>query len=168
MNPYMTLLLPALHDALKAFATQTCTDFILWDGVIQTITKSLSFDDGCTLLISMVWPTLFTLPSAFWRDDKLQQVSALLVEQVEVTSRLNDADAKKLLQDCLGILIEAVTDDTLLKKINLNILMHTRSEDSRSRLTALSFSEALWRTHGGKLLGTHMLTCESMVLIKGE
>lgn len=91
-----------------------------------------------------------------------------MVEQVEVTSRLNDADAKKLLQDCLGILIEAVTDDTLLKKINLNILMHTRSEDSRSRLTALSFSEALWRTHGGKLLGTHMLTCESMVLIKGE
>lgn len=136
MNPYMTLLLPALHDTLKAFTTQTCTDFILWDGVIQTITKSLSFDDG-----------------SFWRDDKLQQISILLVEQVEVTSKLNDADAKRLLQDCLGVLIEAVTDDTLLKKINLNILMHTRSEDSRSRLTALTFSEALWRTHGGKLLG---------------
>lgn len=165
MNPYMTLLLPALHDTLKAFTTQTCTDFVLWDGVIQTITKSLSFDDGCTLLISMVWPTLFTLPSAFWRDDKLQQISALLIEQVEVTSRLNDADAKKLLQDCLGILIEAVSDDTLLKKINLNILMHTRSGDSRSRLTALSLSEALWRAHGGKLLGTHMLSRESMVLI---
>jgi hypothetical protein len=50
--------------------------------------------------------------------------------------------------------VDSVTDDTLLKSINLNLLMHTRSDDARLRVLALTCSENLWRGHGGKLLGS--------------
>lgn len=90
---------------------------------------------------------------AFWRDDKLQQTASLLVEQVPVCIRLGVADGKTTLLTCLGALAEAVNDDALLKSINLNVLMCTRSEDVRLRIFALTCSEGLWRAHGGKLLG---------------
>lgn len=49
---------------------------------------------------------------------------------------------------------EAINDDALLKSTNLDLLMHTRSEDVRLRTFALNCAEVLWRSHGGKLLGT--------------
>ena len=91
--------------------------------------------------------------SAFWRDDKLRQVSTVLTGQIEVCIRLNFTDGKPLLQECFGALLESITDDTLLKIVNMNILMHTRSEDPRVRLFALACSESLWRSQGGKLIG---------------
>jgi len=96
----------------------------------------LNFDDG-----------------SFWRDDKLRQVSTVLTGQIEVCIRLNFADGKPLLQESFGALLDTATDDTLLKAININILMHTRSEDPRVRLFALTCSETLWRSQGGKLIG---------------
>jgi U3 small nucleolar RNA-associated protein 10 len=76
-----------------------------------------------------------------------------LIEQVAVCIKLNYADGKSLLQECLGALTDSATDDSLLKAINLDLLMHTRSEDARLRMLALTCSETLWRVHGGKLLG---------------
>jgi U3 small nucleolar RNA-associated protein 10 len=90
---------------------------------------------------------------AFWRDDKLRQVSTVLTGQIEVCIRLNFADGKALLQECFGALLETITDDTLLKIVNMNILMHTRSEDPRVRIFALACSESLWRSQGAKLIG---------------
>jgi U3 small nucleolar RNA-associated protein 10 len=58
-----------------------------------------------------------------------------------------------MLPSCLNAMTDCVNDDALLKSINLGVLMHTRSEDPRLRLFALICSEALWRAHGGKLIG---------------
>ena len=60
---------------------------------------------------------------------------------------------KDLLRDCLIALVDIAHDDTLVKTINLNILMHTRSEDARLRIYALNCTEAIWRASGVKLLG---------------
>lgn len=38
--------------------------------------------------------------------------------------------------------------------MNVDLLMHTRSEDARLRLYALTCSEALWRAHSEKLIGS--------------
>jgi U3 small nucleolar RNA-associated protein 10 len=76
-----------------------------------------------------------------------------LTGQIEVCIRLNFADGKALLQECFDALLETITDDTLLKIVNLNILMHTRSEDPRVRIFALACSESVWRSQGGKLIG---------------
>jgi U3 small nucleolar RNA-associated protein 10 len=77
-----------------------------------------------------------------------------LVEQVAVSVRLGVAEGKTLLPSCLGAMAEcAGADDVLLKTVNLGVLMYTRSEDARLCLFALTCSEALWRAHGGKLLG---------------
>jgi len=61
--------------------------------------------------------------------------------------------------------MEVVNDDSLIKSINLDLLMHTRAEDVRMRLYALSCSESLWRTHGGKLLVSERIlyTCLSQL-----
>ena len=67
--------------------------------------------------------------------------------------RLNHTEGRKQLQECLSALLDSITDDTLLKTVNLNVLMHTRSEDSRVRIFALSSAEVLWRSHGGRLIG---------------
>ncbi|KAF8797612.1 hypothetical protein BYT27DRAFT_7204423 [Phlegmacium glaucopus] len=136
MVPYMSFLLQPYTDILKAFTSSTSDNFALWSSVIQTLTRALNFDD-----------------CAFWRDDKLRQVSIVLTGQIEVCIRLNFADGKPLIQECFGALLETITDDTLLKSINMNILMHTRSEDPRVRLFALACSETLWRSQGGKLIG---------------
>jgi U3 small nucleolar RNA-associated protein 10 len=80
-------------------------------------------------------------------------VSIVLAGQIEVCIRLNFTDGKPLLQECFAALLDTITDDTLLKIINTNILMHTRSEDPRVRLFALTCSETLWRSQGGKLIG---------------
>ncbi|KAF8154101.1 hypothetical protein B0H34DRAFT_800000 [Crassisporium funariophilum] len=160
MVPYMSFLLQPYTDILKSFTTSETDDFALWSSVVQTLSRSLNLDDG-----------------AFWRDDKLRQISTVLTGQIEVSIRLNFVDGKSQLQDCFSGLLETVTDDTLLKTINLNILMQTRSEDSRVRLFALSCSEALWRSHGGKLLGfvaetaTFIAECsedENDVVVKGS
>ncbi|KAF8901036.1 armadillo-type protein [Gymnopilus junonius] len=136
MVPYMSFLQQQFSDILTSFTTSTAENLDLWSSVIQILTRTLNFDDG-----------------GFWRDDKLRQISTPLTAQVEVCVRLNFLDGKSLLQECFGALIENVTDDTLLKTINLNILMHTRSEDSRVRLFALECAQAVWHSKGGKLLG---------------
>ncbi|KAF9553866.1 hypothetical protein CPC08DRAFT_672807 [Agrocybe pediades] len=139
MVPYMTFLLQPFTDILTSFAKSSADNFALWSSVVQVLTRTLNFDDA-----------------GYWRDDKLRQIATPLTNQIEVCVRLKftDSAGKAQLQDCFNALIENATDDTLLKNINLGILMHTRSEDARVRLFALSCSEAIWKTSGGgKLLG---------------
>lgn len=62
-------------------------------------------------------------------------------------------EARAALSECIVAMGEAITDDSLVKKLNLDLLMHTRAEDARLRLYALTCSEALWRAHGAKLIG---------------
>ncbi|KAH7920221.1 hypothetical protein BV22DRAFT_1199044 [Leucogyrophana mollusca] len=135
MNPYMSLVLQPLCDILHSFTVSPSED-ALWLCAVETLTKSFESDDG-----------------VFWRDDKLRSVATPLIAQVPNCVKLNIADAKKHLTRCLSAMTGAVNDDALLKTINLNILMHTRSEDARERIFALSCSEALWKEHGGKLIG---------------
>lgn len=90
---------------------------------------------------------------AFWRNDKLRRIAPVLVEQAAVCIRLGSTAGKASLPVCLEAMTEAVNDDTLLKSINLDLLMHTRSDDVRLRTFALTCSEVLWQSHGGKLLG---------------
>lgn len=97
---------------------------------------------------------LICFRKVFWRDDKLRQLASPLIEQVAVCIRSNYTEGRSLLQECLSALVDSVTDDALLKSINLNMLMYTRSDDVRLRILALTCSENLWRSHGGKLLGS--------------
>ncbi|KJA17838.1 hypothetical protein HYPSUDRAFT_191636 [Hypholoma sublateritium FD-334 SS-4] len=136
MVPYMSFLLAPFCDILASFATSDLDDFGLWSTVVQTLTQTLNYDDG-----------------AFWRDDKLRQLSVPLTSQIAVCVKPHFVDGKQDLQDCLTAVVENVVDETILKTVNLNILMHTRSEDSRARITALAVSQALWRSNGGKLMG---------------
>ncbi|KAJ3917389.1 hypothetical protein F5877DRAFT_44742 [Lentinula edodes] len=141
MNPYMTILLPPSIEILKS-----CTNAaemeddnnlgLLLPPVLETLTKSIACDDG-----------------SFWRDDKIAQLSPLIVAQIPVCIKLNISEAKTLLQECIVAGAETVGDDSVLKAMNLDILMHTRSEDVKTRLFALTCTETLWRANGSKLLG---------------
>jgi len=63
-------------------------------------------------------------------------------------------EAKSLFKQCLEAFVENVSDDALLKSTNLDLLMHTRSDNVKVRQFALACEETLWRSHGGKLIGT--------------
>lgn len=109
--------------------------------------------------------SILTRFTAFWRDDKLRLIGTEVVKQVAVCIRLNIADGKPALSECLVALVEVAASDSLLKAINLDLLMHTRSDDARLRLFALSCSAQLWRTHGAKLLGMFRLLLHSPTAI---
>lgn len=165
MNTYMTSLLYPFTEFLKAFTVSSTDDQKLWLCIIGILKQSFMFDEGgehympneCNLYL------LRPFILVFWRDDKLRQIAPLLVEQVSVCIRLGVTDGKTALPICLEALTGAVNDDALLKAINLDLLMHTRSEDVRLRTFALTCSETLWRAHGGKLLGASNLSMEIFV-----
>ncbi|KAJ7222324.1 hypothetical protein GGX14DRAFT_663256 [Mycena pura] len=136
MNPYMTFLVQPFVTMLGEYNTDKLTDPTLWACTMAIFSKSLTSDDG-----------------AFWRDDKLRLASPALVRQVSVCVRLGgNAESKELVTECLVALTDSATDDGLLKTLNLDLLMHTRSDDVRLRVFALSCATAIWTAHGGKLL----------------
>jgi len=138
MSPYMSFLLRPFLDILDSQSTPEGDNQVLWACVIEVITKSLNVDDG-----------------AYWRDDKLRQIAPSLVKQLPRCIALDRDPTRNrtLLEECLVSLTDNATDDTLLKTINLNLLMHTRSESTKLKIYALHCSTALWKSHGGKLLG---------------
>lgn len=77
--------------------------------------------------------------------------------QVAVSTELRTPEGRLAVSECIVALGDAINDDSLMKKLNLDILMHTRAEDARLRVYALTCSEALWRAHGGKLMGKSCL-----------
>ncbi|KAI0920552.1 hypothetical protein AcV5_010550 [Taiwanofungus camphoratus] len=136
MVPYMSFVWQPYLKVLNDYSVSSLREQGLWLSVLQVLTKTLKFDEG-----------------AFWRDDKLQQLVIVMVTQVQVCVCLNSGDGKAILSDCLVATVDIVNDDALLKTMNSNILMHTRSDDARLRIFSLACSEILWRAHGGKLLG---------------
>ncbi|EIW76657.1 hypothetical protein CONPUDRAFT_168479 [Coniophora puteana RWD-64-598 SS2] len=136
MNPYMSTLLHPLRDALKSFSSSSRVDSTLWTSILELLTQSFNVDDG-----------------VFWRDDRLRQLASPLVAQAKVCIELNTLEGKTLLGQCLSSMVDNIDDDSLLKNINLELLMHTRSEEAQLRIYALTCAEKLWREHGGKLLG---------------
>ncbi|KAH9033947.1 hypothetical protein EDB84DRAFT_1578278 [Lactarius hengduanensis] len=133
MTPYLSFLLVPFVELLQLPDDPTARPFGPEQlSVVQALSKSMSVDEG-----------------AFWRDDRLQQVMPVLVPLVAHPSAAND-DA---LSTALVALCDAATDDALLKRLNLDVLMHTRSDDARVRIFALRCASALWLAHGSKLIG---------------
>ncbi|KAJ3530702.1 hypothetical protein NM688_g7673 [Phlebia brevispora] len=135
ITPYMSFLVQPFSDLLQDF-TKSAGNQELWLGIVNILSKSFSVDEG-----------------AFWRDEKLQHLLSPVVAQVTVAGRLHDVESKTAFSDCLVAFADVLSDDTLLKKLNVDLLMHTRSEEARIRLYALTCSEALWRAHGEKFIG---------------
>ncbi|KAG6369730.1 hypothetical protein JVT61DRAFT_13599 [Boletus reticuloceps] len=154
MNPYMSTLLRPLTEVLQSFSSSLKTgptDLALWLGIITVLTKSLEADDG-----------------VFWREDKLSALLPHLLSQVpcvvHLPSPFPDTFApsetppktpRERLVSCLvsvTVLLPNTSSD-LLKHLNLDLLMHTRSEDARVRILALACATEMWRAEGGKLVG---------------
>ena len=83
----------------------------------------------------------------------MRQLVPLAVQQVPIAPRLNQVEAKRAVSDCLVCLLGLIDNDVMAKSLNLDVLMHSRSEDGRVRVFSLSCAEQMWRAHGDKLLG---------------
>lgn len=153
----MSFLWQAFVKILDDYAVGTVEDLKLWLVIIQVINKSLVADEGglCKSTRCTAEITNFRR-IAFWRDDKLRQIAPVIAKQLPVCAKTENA--RDALLNCQVALVERISDDTLLKTTNLDILMHTRSEEARLRIFALTVAEAMWRAHGGKLLGTRHLS----------
>jgi len=165
MTPYLSFLLSPFVELSKGSddedligQAQLC--------VVQTLTKSMNVDEG-GLSPSFPCPTTTTdtihaLKTAFWRDDRLQQIMPVLVALVapagaaaanQGASSSPSPSPVVVVSAGLVALCGAATDDGLLKKLNLDVLLHTRAEDARVRIVALGCARALWTAHGSKLIG---------------
>lgn len=128
-----------------AAGSSDAINILLWNAILNTTAKSLTHDDG-----------------VFWQDEKVKQVASPIVSQIPVAAQMQHTDAAALLRDTLSALVENASDDTLLKTTNLELLMHTRSEEVQVRLFALGCATTIWQTHGGKMLGMFTLTLWSV------
>lgn len=152
MTPYMAFLLQPLSETLRGFK-DSIDDTELWLSVIQTLTKSFVHDEGGKFSGIDLGPSTHQLSAAFWREDKLRLLMAPLMAQLPLCLNSTQPELRDSLRECLIALLDVMNDPSSLKSVNLELLMHTRSEDARVRLYALSCSEALWRAQGGKLIG---------------
>lgn len=135
MTPYLSFLLAPFIELLQLPADPAHPFGQEQLSAVQALSKSMSMDEG-----------------AFWRDDRLQQVMPVLVPLVAHPGA-SGAAGDEALSAVLVALCDAATDDALLKRLNLDVLMHTRSDDARVRVFALRCASALWLAHGSKLIG---------------
>jgi U3 small nucleolar RNA-associated protein 10 len=81
-------------------------------------------------------------------------LDASLVAQIDVCPSLEVADdARAILKQCFSAIVAITDDDASLKRLNLQILMKTRSDAAQVRLFALQCANHLWETQGDKLVG---------------
>ncbi|KAF8259327.1 armadillo-type protein [Lactarius quietus] len=135
MTPYLSFLLAPFVELLQLPSDPAHPFGPEQLSVVQALSKSMSVDEG-----------------AFWRDDRLQQVLPVLVPLVAHPGARGPT-GDDALETALVALSDAAMDDALLKRLNLDVLMHTRSDDVRVRLLALRCARALWLAHGSKLVG---------------
>jgi len=168
MTPYLSFLLSPFIELSKGSDDEDLIGQAQLS-VVQTLTKSLNVDEGGPYRTPLLPPTTTTdtihifppKKTAFWRDDRLQQVLPVLVALVApagVAAANQDASSPSsspgvVVSASLVALCGAATDDGLLKKLNLDVLLHTRAEDVRVRIVALRCARALWTAHGSKLIG---------------
>ncbi|KAH9921142.1 uncharacterized protein B0H18DRAFT_1086220 [Fomitopsis serialis] len=122
---YMSFIWSPFLKLLSDHSTSVTRHPDSWTATLIVISKTLAFDEGV----------------------------AALVKQIPVCVQLRAPEGRTALLDCLVAAMEVVNDDALLKAMNIDILMHTRSEEASLRLFSLSCSTGLWKAHGGKLLG---------------
>ena len=81
----------------------------------------------------------------------------VLIALVAPAGASQDQDAplggREIVSASLVALGDTATDGGLLKQLNLDVLMHTRSDDTLVRIFALQCGHALWTAHGSKLVG---------------
>ncbi|KAG6334786.1 hypothetical protein ID866_4304 [Astraeus odoratus] len=152
MNPYMLTLLRSLTEVLQSFVCSTAPysslDATLWSGVMQILSKSFTNDNG-----------------VIWREDNISAILPHLISQLPTATRLPMPTAtlvsistqthKQLLTTSLVSLVTLLPAGAsdALKKFNLSLLMHTRSEDARLRVFALECATEVWKVEGAKLIG---------------
>jgi len=172
VTPYLSFLLSPFIELLQGPEEDSFGPLKLC--VVQTLTKSINVDEGGSfypplqrdlILISSDATLTHSIPfaqSAFWRDDRLQQLMPILVALVphasedapaSLSEETSSDSTRAATSAVLVALADSATDDTLLKRLNLDVLMHTRADDARVRIFALQCARALWTAHGSKLIG---------------
>lgn len=156
MVPYMSFAWPVFSEHLRKSVPETADDGQVWLCILQTLAQSMSADEdrGVYRLLLCSAQCSQAPRTVFWRSDKLRQLVPIAVQQVPVAPRLSLSDAKAAVSECLVSLLALIDDDVVAKSLNMDVLMHSRSEDARVRLFSLSCAEQLWRAHGDKLIGT--------------
>lgn len=152
VTPYMGLALVPLTNILASYSSNEKQHETLWTSVVDLIQTSLTEDEGGKYILLHI-SLANGCCTGFWREEKLRKLVPTLIAQVEICPSLGAGDTKQALRACLGAMVSVMDDDSSLKKLNLELLMQTRSDDPQTRLFALQCSEHLWDRHGDKLVG---------------
>jgi U3 small nucleolar RNA-associated protein 10 len=107
--------------------------------------KNLPFPAAWVVTLEILEQSFASDDGTLWRGDKIRQMIPHVVAQVPSAS--SSPSRVETLQRCLnalGGICTSDSDDDLLKRLQLAILMHTRSEENAIKLCALGCARSLW------------------------
>ncbi|KAG8835933.1 hypothetical protein FRC17_000018 [Serendipita sp. 399] len=138
ITPYLAILITRAIEVLDLWsqAPMRFEHSELWKALLDIIEQSAHVDNG-----------------ALWSDELAHSASAMLVRQMSIVAISHKQWMLTLLCSAMSSVASVITDPTLLKTLNLDILMQTRSEQTETRLLSLNCLEKLWTSNGRRLVG---------------
>ncbi|CAG7851278.1 SubName: Full=Uncharacterized protein {ECO:0000313/EMBL:CCA66475.1} [Serendipita indica DSM 11827] len=138
MTPYLSPFLARSTDLLNLWSQKTefALNPELWKRIIGLIEQAAHVDDG-----------------TLWRDDVTGAIASALVRQLGYSTGSRRKWMIVNLGDCISAVGSVMVDAAHLKAFNIELLMHTRSEETAIRLGALECAHKLWVVNGPRLIG---------------
>ncbi|ORX53545.1 hypothetical protein DM01DRAFT_1322487 [Hesseltinella vesiculosa] len=137
--PYVLYVVDDMMERLGGYRDGHMVPDTLWNYLMQTIHKSFLYDND-----------------NLWNADRYDKIMTPVVDQLSVTAK-GDADTylqrmTTYLVPCLGQMAVTVSNDTLWKPLNHQVLMKTREDDPEVRLAALRVIEEFYQRLGDEWL----------------
>ncbi|KAF8335871.1 uncharacterized protein EI90DRAFT_3152860 [Cantharellus anzutake] len=144
MSSYMISIVPNIIETLEAYSSKSIKDSILWSDLMRLVTVSFSVDKSTPVL----------------KDTQLSNLITPLAKQISVWPGLPSADREDLVPKCITRFFGALGREELIKKLNMEVVLQTRSEDVKVRLLALKTAIHSWTEEGITLspFATDMVT----------
>ncbi|RUS33557.1 hypothetical protein BC938DRAFT_471117 [Jimgerdemannia flammicorona] len=136
--PYYGYVLDNCIERLQGYKNGDAEPDKLWSYVVRSLHKSLLYDTD-----------------SMWTAEKFEKILHPLVDQLLVTSSDADIYMERVRTDlipCVGQLAVTVSNDTLWKPLNHQVLMKTREDDVEIRLAALRCLEEFYSRLGEEWL----------------
>lgn len=152
MVPFFSFMLEQTVDLLESFAGGDLRDSTLWSAVVSALSKALEYDETGTSLRPARIRADAT--AGFWTPLRLGKLTSPIALQLSSPHALSTQLLAGGFNPLLGRFSSMLSSsEPLLKAFNTSLLMLTRSDDLRTKRTALESLEVLWDTLGDGMLG---------------
>nr|XP_019043454.1 hypothetical protein I302_08031 [Kwoniella bestiolae CBS 10118]OCF22384.1 hypothetical protein I302_08031 [Kwoniella bestiolae CBS 10118] len=136
LSPYIATLLPHIQELLPAYAEGFIKDQPLHTLLLDVLGKSFEVDEG-----------------AYWTDQLYLQILPNLIKQIPLfPPSSTSSDEEPAISRCLANLAGSTTSENVLRRLNTSICLMTRSDDIKTRISALKVMDKVWEKQMDELI----------------